>query len=197
MISGISLLILSVAVIGKIGAGILFIFGLLSIVAAIAYTTGKKPYGYIGLGDIAVFIFFGMIGVLGTFYLQIGELNDNCFLLAFAYGFLSVGVLNLNNMRDLDSDKTAGKLSIPVRLGLVQSKMYHYGLLAGAGICFTIFTFNTDLNWLFLLPAWALILYNANAVYAVKIPGGFDPLLKHLSVSTFIITLLLFLTQLI
>ena len=197
LLSGTVLLFLAIDTIGKMGSGILFIVGLLSIAAAIAYTNGKKPYGYIGLGDISVFVFFGLIAVLGTYYLQVAELKSGCFFLAFTYGFLSVGVLNLNNMRDIDSDKAAGKLSIPVRLGLKQAKMYHYLLLVIAGFCFTIFTFQAELNWLILLPSLAILFFNGRAVYKTQKSGELDPLLKYLSFSTLLITLFLFLSSLI
>lgn len=192
--SGLLLLYYSIETIGMFGAGILFIFGLLCIVAAIAYTNGSRPYGYMGLGDLAVFIFFGLIGVMGTYYLQTGYSSLICIIPAAAYGFLSVGVLNLNNMRDIESDQTAGKNSIPVRLGRGKAKIYHYLLLLGAAICFTVYTFKVELNWLFLLPVYSLIYLNLKAVFEVNKPEGFDPLLKLLSLSTFIITILFYFT---
>jgi len=91
--------------------------GLASIAAAIAYTVGKRPYGYMGLGDLSVFLFFGLIGTVGTYYLQTFSLNFAVFLPASGCGFLSVAVLNLNNLRDIENDIKTGKNSIPVRIG--------------------------------------------------------------------------------
>ncbi|MEY2636913.1 MAG: 1,4-dihydroxy-2-naphthoate octaprenyltransferase [Bacteroidota bacterium] len=91
--------------------------GVASIAAAIAYTVGKRPYGYMGLGDLSVFLFFGLIGTAGTYYLQTFSLNLALFLPASGCGFLSVAVLNLNNLRDIENDIKTGKNSIPVRIG--------------------------------------------------------------------------------
>ncbi|HET9054759.1 MAG TPA: 1,4-dihydroxy-2-naphthoate octaprenyltransferase, partial [Cyclobacteriaceae bacterium] len=98
---------------------ILFFLGLgaLSILAAIAYTVGRRPYGYAGLGDISVFIFFGLVGVMGSLYLFTKAIHWQDALPAISCGLFSVGVLNINNIRDIESDKKAGKYSIPVRIG--------------------------------------------------------------------------------
>ncbi|MBC7381427.1 MAG: 1,4-dihydroxy-2-naphthoate octaprenyltransferase [Bacteroidia bacterium] len=195
LISGIVLLYFASRIIGRTGSVILLLCGLLSIVAAVAYTNGKKPYGYMGLGDIAVFIFFGITGVTGSYYLQTGQLNHFIYLFpALAYGFLSTGVLNINNMRDIESDQTAGKNSIPVRLGLPKAKIYHYALLAGAVICFTFFIMQSQLHLLLLLPVFGLLFLNALAVFRAKNASSFDPLLKYLSLSTFFLTLLFYLS---
>jgi hypothetical protein len=98
---------------------ILFFFGLglLSIGAAVTYTIGKRPYGYLGLGDLSVLVFFGLVGVLGSYYLFTKTISGYQILPALSMGLLSVAVLNVNNIRDIESDKIAGKYSIPVRLG--------------------------------------------------------------------------------
>ena len=91
--------------------------GILAILAAIAYTVGKKPYGYMGLGDLSVFLFFGWVGTFGTYYLQTEMLNFYILIPASGCGLLSVAVLNLNNLRDIENDRKTGKNSIPVRIG--------------------------------------------------------------------------------
>jgi 1,4-dihydroxy-2-naphthoate octaprenyltransferase len=91
--------------------------GILAILAAIAYTVGKKPYGYLGLGDLSVFLFFGWVGTFGTYYLQTEMLNFYILIPASGCGLLSVAVLNLNNLRDIENDRKTGKNSIPVRIG--------------------------------------------------------------------------------
>ncbi|MCK6265269.1 1,4-dihydroxy-2-naphthoate polyprenyltransferase [Vibrio sp. ZSDE26] len=106
--------------------------GVLAIVAAIAYTVGNKPYGYVGLGDISVFIFFGLLGVAGTFFLHTGFVETALILPAVGCGLFAVAVLNVNNMRDIENDQACGKRTVAVRLGQAKSKQYHAFLLASA-----------------------------------------------------------------
>jgi 1,4-dihydroxy-2-naphthoate octaprenyltransferase len=115
--------------------------GVASIVAAIAYTVGKRPYGYMGLGDISVFLFFGLIGTAGTYYLQTFSLNLALFLPASGCGFLSVAVLNLNNLRDIENDIKTGKNSIPVRIGKTFGFYYQKFLYLAAITCFYAYPF--------------------------------------------------------
>ena len=117
------------------------ILGLLAIVAAITYTAGSHPYGYAGLGDISVFLFFGWLGVFGTFFLHTYEMDWLILLPASTLSFFSVAVLNINNIRDIDSDKKAGKYSIPVRIGRTNAVYYHYFLLIGGIICALAYVF--------------------------------------------------------
>ncbi len=125
LVSGISLLFVSF---GLEWRGILFFLGLgvLSIAAAIAYTVGRKPYGYMGLGDISVLIFFGLVGVMGSSYLFTKTLQAYQVLPALSCGLFAIGVLNINNIRDIDSDRKAGKFSIPVRIGRERAIVYHW-----------------------------------------------------------------------
>lgn len=115
--------------------------GLAAIAAAIAYTVGKRPYGYMGLGDISVFLFFGLIGTVGTYYLQTYSLDLTILLPASGCGFLSVAVLNLNNLRDIDNDIKTGKNSIPVRIGKTYGFYYQKALYLLAIICFYAYPF--------------------------------------------------------
>jgi 1,4-dihydroxy-2-naphthoate octaprenyltransferase len=123
LISGISLLWFS-----NIGFSNKFIFffilGILAIAAAIKYTVGKFAYAYSGMGDIFVLIFFGFVSVVGIFYLHAGQVHTEVILAAFGCGLLSVGVLNINNTRDIESDKKSGKITIPVRIGIGASLFY-------------------------------------------------------------------------
>lgn len=105
------------------------ILGLAGIASAYFYTAGKKSYGYIGLGDLAVFIFFGPVAVTGCFFLQTGTTDIKIILAGVAAGLLSSAVLNVNNLRDLESDKQAGKKTIAVRLGRKGTLRYHLLLL--------------------------------------------------------------------
>lgn len=110
--------------------------GLGAIAAAIAYTVGKRPYGYMGLGDLSVFLFFGLIGTVGTYYLQTYTLDYAIFLPASGCGLLSVAVLNLNNLRDIENDIKTGKNSIPVRIGKTFGFYYQKALYLIAIACF-------------------------------------------------------------
>lgn len=188
-ISGCILLIASYNIIGIKGVIILLIIGMLGIAAAIAYTNGKRPYGYMGLGDFAVFIFFGLIAVAGTQFLQTGLISQSTWLLAIAFGCISTGVLHLNNMRDIDSDKTAGKMSIAVRLGAFGSKIYYTFLLLSCIACFTLFIIKENFGPFLAFSVTLLIMLNLMIAWRVQKQEDFDPLLKYLSLSSFVISL--------
>lgn len=188
--SGVSLLLISF---GWNWNAILFFFGLgvLSILAAIAYTVGKKPYGYAGLGDFSVLIFFGLIGVMGSNYLFTKQLNWTQVLPAMSCGFFSMGVLNINNIRDIESDRKAGKFSIPVRIGRESAIKYHWFLLAGgmvSVIIFALLTYDSPLQLLFLL-SFPFFLVNGISVQH-KSSDQLDPYLKQLALSTLLFVLL-------
>ena len=168
------------------------ILGLAAIWAAINYTAGAKPYGYAGLGDISVFIFFGLVGVTGTYFLQTQHVQWLVLLPAAALGFFSTGVLNINNIRDIYSDKLAGKYSIPVRLGPRKARIYHILLLVlgmGCAIVFAILQNASMPGYLFLL-ALPLFFYNARQVWLLQTPEEIDPYLKQMSLSTLLFVLL-------
>jgi 1,4-dihydroxy-2-naphthoate octaprenyltransferase len=201
LVTGIALLYSCLNVIGLNGVITLFVIGIAAIVAAIAYTNGKRPYGYMGLGDISVFIFFGLIAVCGTYYLLVGAINPFIFLPAISCGLFSVGVLNLNNMRDIDSDIEAGKNSIPVRLGYAKSKVYHYVIIITALLCALIFVMFykemptwQNLSFVACFPLFLKQLFTVkNTTDKIKL----DPLLKQLSISTMLFVLLFGLANLI
>jgi len=166
--------------------------GVLSIIAAILYTNGKLPYGYIGLGDISVFLFFGFLGVLGTFYLQTKSIDWTMMLPAASCGLLTVGVLNINNIRDIDSDIQAGKRSIPVMLGKHKARVYHWALLIGALVCATVYVtmnFIGISHYLFLI-SMPLFIVNGIRVYNRYDAQTLDPLLKQLALSTVLFVIL-------
>jgi 1,4-dihydroxy-2-naphthoate octaprenyltransferase len=188
--SGIMLLLLSF---GSDWLAIFFFFGLglLSILAAIGYTVGKKPYGYIGLGDISVLIFFGLVGVMGSFYLFVHQISWREVLPALSCGLFSIAVLNVNNIRDIDSDRMAGKYSIPVRIGKKNATMYHWILLGGgllSAMAYTLLNFQSPWQFLFLLTA-PLLIKNGMAIYQ-KPSSELDPFLKQMAFSTLLFVLL-------
>lgn len=134
--------------------------GAVAIVAAIAYTVGKKPYGYLGLGDASVLIFFGWLGVLGSYYLQAHQISTLLMLPATACGLMAVAVLNVNNMRDIESDQQHGKFTLAVRLGAAGARRYHSLILFAALLCCALFALLASLSvagWLFLLAAPLLL----------------------------------------
>lgn len=153
--------------------------GALAIVAAIAYTVGKKPYGYLGLGDISVLLFFGWLGVTGSYYLQAHTLHPALFLPATACGLLSVAVLNVNNMRDIDSDRQHGKYTLAVRLGALNARCYHAVLLAGSLLCLSLFALVTHQGisgWLFML-AVPLLLSQVRFIFRQTTAAAMRPML--------------------
>lgn len=159
------------------------LLGGLAIVAAITYTVGAKPYGYMGLGDISVFIFFGLLAVGGTYYLQTHWLNATVFLPAAACGLLSTAVLNINNLRDIEQDKKAGKNTLVVRLGAHKGRLYHcllLGLAAGFYLAFALMTFRHIADFLFVI-ALPLLAKHAIFVYRNKDPLLLRPMLGQMS----------------
>lgn len=182
------------------GLFLLFVLiGALALIAAVAYTAGIKPYGYAGLGDISVLIFFGWIGVMGTYFLHTLRFDWLIMLPATCSGLLAVAVLNVNNIRDIESDRLAGKHTIPVRIGPKNARTYHWLLLTVAVItaCSYVFlAFSSPWQFLYLL-AVPLLIRNALVVQRTYSPGKLNPLLKQLSLVTLLFVLLFSLGQLI
>lgn len=184
--SGVALLWLALGA-ARLPLVLLFLLlGAGAIGAAVAYTNGKRPYGYVGLGDLFVLIFFGWVGVLGTVFLQTLRFEGVLLLPATSCGLLAVAVLNVNNIRDLHSDRLAGKRSIPVRVGPQKARLYHWGLLAGAvgtAVLYVLLNYHSPWQFLFLL-AVPLLLRHGTAVARTHDPRKLNPLLKQLSLIT-------------
>ncbi|MCB0497453.1 MAG: 1,4-dihydroxy-2-naphthoate polyprenyltransferase [Cyclobacteriaceae bacterium] len=191
LISGIVLLYISVGFGTPAFYGFL-IMGLLSIGAAYAYTASDNPYGYLGLGDISVLIFFGFLAVLGTYFLHTGEFEVINILPALSMGLFATAVLNVNNIRDIESDREAGKRSIPVRLGRKKAVVYHVFLLL-AGLTTALF-FIARLPFAYhrfiVLLAAIPLLINARAVVTKRDPKSLDPYLKQMALSSLLFMLL-------
>lgn len=172
---------------------VLLSLGLVAIWAAINYTAGDRPYGYAGLGDLFVVVFFGIIGVLGTYYLHTKTIHISYLLPALSCGLLATAVLNINNIRDIESDKKAGKRSIPVRIGKSNAIIYHWFLLLGAVACAMVFVvvhYRSPYQFLFLLTL-PLILKNGVGMSRAGSAEETDPYLKQLAISTLIFILVL------
>ncbi len=185
-VSGVALIFVSLGSISGLYPALFFVLGLGAIAAAIKYTAGKNPYGYKGLGDVFVFLFFGIVGVAGTYFLHTNEINAYVLLPAASIGLLSAGVLNINNMRDRISDGKTGKITIPVRLGPVYSKFYHLGLIASAwlaALVFTFINFRSSSQLIFLISAPLFILHLIKT-FQNQEPALLDKQLKALVLST-------------
>lgn len=159
--------------------------GMAAIWAAITYTSGKNPYGYAGLGDISVFIFFGLLGVLGTYFLHTLSFDLLTLLIGFSIGLFSTAVLNINNIRDIESDKKAGKKSIPVRIGRKAAIRYNWALLAGGYFCLITFAIISGENLsLVATLAWPSMMKVGFGVQNAKSSALIDPYLKKMALST-------------
>ena len=192
LISGISLIYNS-----NFGSNILaqlgfVLLGIVCIISAIKYTAGKGAYGYKGLGDIFVFLFFGLVGVCGTYYLFTKNLTLSQILPGISIGLFSAAVLNLNNMRDIDNDKASGKNTLVVKIGLTNAKVYHIiiiltGILSS--LYYVLQSESSFINFTFALSFIPLIIHLVK-VFKTKIPANLDPELKKVALSTFLFSIL-------
>ncbi|WP_066436320.1 1,4-dihydroxy-2-naphthoate octaprenyltransferase [Chryseobacterium sp. CCH4-E10] len=170
--------------------------GVASILAAIGYTVGKKPYGYMGLGDIFVFIFFGLVSVCGSYFLFTKSFSWDMLLPGTAIGMMSMAVLNLNNMRDIESDKLSGKNSFALRIGFKNAMIYEMILLQLPLILILMFLavngfFQTQNYYVFMVMILMLPLMKIRRqIMAVKNPRELDPFLKQVGIMTFMMAVL-------
>lgn len=175
---------------------VFLLLGIFCIWAAIRYTMGDTPYGYRGLGDVFVFIFFGLVAVLGSMFLYTKSVGLIDFLPAFSIGSLCVAVLNLNNLRDVVSDKIHGKQTLVVKMGFANGKKYHTALIGLALLSLSLFaaiTYYSPLG-LFYLLAFIPILLHLRKVLKTNEPLQLDPELKKLALSTFFLALLFYIS---
>jgi 1,4-dihydroxy-2-naphthoate octaprenyltransferase len=194
LLSGLSLLWLVFAPKSQfVQALLMLVLGLAAIAAAIKYTVGSNPYGYRGLGDFFVFLFFGPVGVIGTYYLLTGAMTIQLILPAITTGLYSAAVLNLNNLRDHINDKASGKHTLVVKMGFRNGKVYQ-SMLVGAGTL-TLFAWvflhdGINLSWS-LVPAIAQC-FLLTKVWRCETPASLDGELKKVALLTFAMALLLF-----
>ena len=167
--------------------------GILAIASAIRYTVGNSAYGYRGYGDLFVFLFFGLVSTLGIYFMFAKEMEWFLVLPATAIGFLSVAVLNLNNMRDEASDRKSNKNTLVVKMGGANAKVYHYFLVISAMILILEFSYFQDFNidqYIYVL-AFIPLIKHLLTVYKNKNPKELDPELKKVALSTFALSILL------
>lgn len=169
------------------------VLGGLAIASAIRYTVGNTAYGYRGYGDLFVFVFFGLVSTLGVNFLYSKQLDAILILPAAAIGLLSVGVLNLNNMRDELSDKKVGKNTIVVKIGGAKAKVYHYFLIITAMMLVLAFAVLSNFNFdqYIFVVAYFPLMSHLITVYKNKNPRLLDPELKKLAISTFLLSVIL------
>lgn len=168
-------------------------FGALALVAAVTYTVGRRPYGYRGLGDLSVFLFFGLLGVVGSFYLFTRHLSWPLLLPATGCGLLATAVLNINNIRDLATDQASGKRTLAVRLGEERARRYHWLLILGAGACVAAFIglFEPSPWPALCLLAYGPLLRVAWVVQHSRDPGVLNGQLKATALGSLFFNLLL------
>lgn len=172
--------------------------GLAAIWASLHYTMGNTAYGYRGWGDVFVFLFFGIVSVAGVSFLYLGRLDTSVLFPAAGYGLLSAGVLNINNMRDIDNDRDSNKRTLVVLLGSRKAAIYHFLLIASAFLCFVFYLLKfyfistydrvdgtpAFIHYIFPLVGFVPILINTRAVLKIKgNPAAYNPHLKGLSLS--------------
>ncbi|MDP2424282.1 MAG: 1,4-dihydroxy-2-naphthoate polyprenyltransferase [Bacteroidales bacterium] len=171
---------------------IFFSMGLLAITAAIKYTVGKRPYGYAGFGDLFVFIFFGLAGVMGTYFLITNHFQPAVLLPASAVGFLSMAVLNINNMRDRENDALSGKNTLVVRLGIRVARVYHLVLIVGSmlmGLTYMLINYRSPFQMFFLITV-PFFWMNVYGVFRNTNPAELDPYLKRLALTTLLFSVI-------
>ena len=192
LFSGIVLVLYSTRTISFLYPLLFITIGILSIIAAIKYTAGKGAYGYKGLGDVFVFIFFGLVGVVGTSFLYVHAFYLSMLLPAISIGCFSAAVLNLNNMRDFENDKFCGKNTLVVRLGIKKSKKYHQ-IIVFVGILSSFFyAINSSFSLFQFLFALSFIPFVIHIFSVAKIRDNkhFDPELKKVALGTFLFSIL-------
>lgn len=176
-----------------------FVLGLSAIVAAIKYTVGKSAYGYRGLGDVFVFIFFGLVSVVGCYFLYTKTLSFIVFLPAITIGLLSTAVLNLNNLRDYKNDEKSGKNTLVVKLGIQKAKRYHYFLVITAIleiVQYVLLTYSKPVHLLVFIGTIPLVIHLIK-VKRTQNTELLDPELKKVALSTFLIAILFSLGQIL
>ncbi len=196
-ISTVALIIVSLGLQQLLTALFFLILGIAAIWAAIKYTVGDDAYGYSGLGDLFVFIFFGPVSIMGIYYLVLQQFDIYLILPSLTIGLLSVAVLNLNNMRDVENDKLSGKNTVVVQIGLARAKLFHMALLAMAFLSMMLYLVHlyilySESTILIFSPLIAFIPLFIHCIKVSKnnVPALFDPELKKVALSTFLLSLI-------
>ena len=174
----------------KLETFLFLILGIIAVFAAVRYTVGRNPYGYRGFGDISVFLFFGIAGVAGTYFLHGITWNWTILLPASTLGFFVTGVLNINNIRDIEPDKKVGKNTLIVKIGRQTASWYHFFLILSGWICFLVFISISGKNHLFPILTLPLFIMNVYMVFNKNSPKELDLQLRNLSLMTLLFVIL-------
>jgi len=200
LLSGISLVFYATRTISFWYPLTFVLVGVISIIAAIKYTAGTGAYGYKGLGDLFVFIFFGLVGVIGTAFLQVNDFYFRMLLPSITIGCFSAAVLNLNNMRDWENDKAFQKNTLVVKIGMSRAKKYHFIILIIGIVSSIFYVLQLDfrlIELIFIIAFIPMILHLKTVARINSNPTEFDPELKKVALSTFFFSLLFFLSSIL
>ncbi|MBQ0016296.1 MAG: 1,4-dihydroxy-2-naphthoate octaprenyltransferase [Bacteroidales bacterium] len=195
-ITGLGMIVMACNTLFSWKALVLVLLGGCAIWASLHYTLGDNPYGYRGWGDLFVFIFFGLVAVGGAYYVVSGTLPIRVLLPGAAIGFFSIGVLNVNNIRDMASDR-ATRTTIPIRIGLHRARLYHAALIACGWVALVayscLYASAGLLPWLYLITTPCYINHTIGVFRRQN--RALDPMLPLLVMSTFATALLFALLQ--
>ena len=170
------------------------VLGMASIAAAIKYTVGNNAYGYSGFGDVFVFIFFGLVAVIGSNFLYSQNIDIKLFLPATAIGMLSTAVLNLNNMRDIENDRIANKNTLVVKFGLKWAKKYQHFLIIVPFLCLFVFSIGVKTKIFLSFFVFIFFLMHLEKVRKSTSAVDFDPELKKVALGTFVLSILIWIS---
>ena len=170
------------------------VLGIASIAAAIKYTVGNNAYGYSGFGDVFVFIFFGLVAVIGSNFLYSQNIDIKLFLPATAIGMLSTAVLKLNNMRDIENDRIANKNTLVVKFGLKWAKKYQHFLIIVPFLCLFVFSIGVKTKIFLSFFVFIFFLMHLEKVRKSTSAVDFDPELKKVALGTFVLSLLIWIS---
>jgi 1,4-dihydroxy-2-naphthoate octaprenyltransferase len=197
LLSGITMLWLAFGAQGLFMQALIWLsVGIAAIAAAIKYTVGSSPYGYRGLGDLFVFLFFGMVGVMGTYMLNTAEWSWMAMPLAIAIGCYSTAVLNLNNLRDHENDRAMNKRTLVVMMGFINGKIYQTALIVigTSALAYWIALHgHHNRSWLAIIPAVIQCILLVK-VWKTQVPQALDSELKKVALLTFVTSVLLWFT---
>ncbi len=189
-ISGLGMVLCSFGTIFAFAPAALLILGAAAIWSAMHYTLGKNPYGYRGLGDLFVFIFFGLVAVVGAAYVCSHTFRAEWLLPGSVFGLWSIGVLNVNNIRDMKTD-AATRTTVALKLGLEKARIYHAALICGGWVLILIWNLIAAVSW----TGW--LFFATMPLFVIHLRGVFtrterslDPMLPMLVMTTFITALL-------
>ncbi|TNE82226.1 MAG: 1,4-dihydroxy-2-naphthoate octaprenyltransferase [Bacteroidetes bacterium] len=186
------LLFLSFGTENYLSALLMLAVGIAGIWAAIKYTVGAGAYGYSGFGDLFVLVFFGLVSVVGASFLYLGELSPHMIWPALSYGFLSVGVLNINNMRDIDNDRNSNKHTLVVKMGAQSARVYHGFLILGAMVSMAVYFYSSELSassdsvfkYIWMLSFIPVLINTAGVLKKKAHASEYNAYLKGLSLGT-------------